>query len=180
MTARKASAVIVAGLIFGLISGAALGVVWWRMAPTVPLVIRPGAGSYPEGFQPEGYLASDATFGLLAFVAGIAVTVGLAYMRREHLVSVLVAGLLASAVGTAAMWFVGTRLGSVDIAGLVATTKEDVVVDAPLRISMPAMFLMWAVAAALVVVILAFADWLGGRRAEHKGARAAGDPPRGR
>jgi hypothetical protein len=158
-TARKASAVIVAGLIVGLVSGVALGVVWWRLAPRVPLVVRPGV-SYPEGYQPEGYLAADAAFGLLAVVAGVAITIGLANMRREHLISVLAAALLASAVGTAAMWFVGTRLGSVDIEGLSATTTADVVVDAPLKVSMQGMFLMWALASAVVVTVLALGDWI--------------------
>lgn len=158
-TARKASAVIAAGLIVGLISGLALGVVWWRLAPRVPLVVRPG-DSFPQGYQPEGYLAADAAFGLLALIAGVAITIGLANMRREHLASVLVGGLLAGVIGTAAMWFVGTRLGSVDIQGLSATTTADVVVDAPLKVAMPGMFLMWPLGAALVVTILALGDWL--------------------
>ena len=158
-TARKASAVIVAGLVVGLVSGLALGVVWWRLAPRVPVVVQPGA-SFPQGYQPEGYLAADAAFGLLALIAGIAITIGLANMRREHLFSVLIAALLSSAVGTAAMWFVGTRLGSVDIEGLSATTTTDVVVDAPLKVAMPGMFLMWAVASAFVVTVLALSDWI--------------------
>jgi hypothetical protein len=73
---------------------------------------------------------------------------------------VLVAALLASAVGTTAMWFVGTRLGSVDIEGLSATTIEDLVVDAPLEVSLMGMFLMWALASAAVVTILALSDWI--------------------
>ena len=58
------------------------------------------------------------------------------------------------------MWFVGTRLGSVDIEGLSATTTEDLVVDAPLTVSMPGMFVMWALASAVVVTVLALADWV--------------------
>ena len=72
----------------------------------------------------------------------------------------LVAALLASAVGTAAMWFVGSRLGSVDIEGLSATTTEDLVVDAPLQVAMPGMFVMWALASAVVVTVLALSDWV--------------------
>lgn len=158
-TARKASAVIVAGLVVGLIAGAALGVVWWALAPRVPLVVRPGT-SFPQGYQPEGFLAADAAFGLLAVIAGVAIGIGLANMRREHLFSVLVAALLSSAVGTAAMWFVGTHLGSVDIDGLVATTTEEVVVDAPLQVSMYGMFVLWGLASAVVVTILALSDWI--------------------
>ena len=165
-TGRRASAVIVAGLVVGLLGGAALGVMWWALAPRVPVIIRSGS-AFPQGYQPEGYLAADVAFGVLAIVAGILVTVGLAYMRRELLFSVLVAALLASGVGTAAMWFVGTRLGSVDIEGLVATTTEDLVVDAPLQVSLPVMFMMWPLAAAAVVTVLALSDWL----QENRGAR---------
>lgn len=156
---RRAGAVISAGLIVGLISGAALGVMWSALAPRVPLVIAPESAS-PQGFQPEEYLASDIAFGILGLVAGVAVTIGLAYMRREHLMSVLVAALLASGLGTAAMWFVGTRLGSVDIEGLQATTTSEIIVDGPLTVSLPAVYLMWPVASALIVTVLALSDWI--------------------
>ncbi|MBK9741321.1 MAG: hypothetical protein IPO93_17965 [Actinobacteria bacterium] len=171
-TARKASAVIVAGLVVGLVSGLALGVVWWRLAPRVPLVVRPG-DSFPQGYQPEGYLASEAAFGALALIAGVAITIGLANMRRERLLSVLVAGILAGVVGTAAMWFVGTRLGSVDIEGLSATTTTDLVVDAPLNVSLTGMFLMWPLASAGVVTILALGDWIAEVRAARRAEREA-------
>ncbi len=156
---RRAGAVISAGVIVGLISGAALGVVWSALAPRVPLVIAPESAS-PQGFQPEEYLASDIAFGILGLVAGVAITIGLAYMRREHLLSVLIAALLASGLGTAAMWFVGTRLGSADIEGLQATTTTEIIVDAPLTVSLPAVYLMWSVAAALIVTVLALSDWI--------------------
>ena len=172
-TVRKASAVVVAGLVVGAVSGAALGVVWWALAPRVPLVVRPGV-SYPEAYQPEGFLAADVAFGALAIVAGVAITIGLANMRRDHLASVLAAALLASAVGTAAMWFVGTRLGSVDIDGLSATTTEDLVVDAPLTVSMPGMFVMWALASAAVVTVLALSDWVAEVRRARRGAGPSG------
>ncbi len=156
---RRAGAVIAAGAIVGLVSGAALGVVWSALAPRVPLVIGSDSAS-PQGFQPEEYLASDIAFGILGLVAGVAITIGLAYMRREHLFSVLVAALVSSALGTTAMWFVGTRLGSVDIEGLQATTTGELVVDGPLSVSLPAVYLLWSVAAALVVTVLALSDWL--------------------
>lgn len=158
-TERRPWAVLAAGIIVGLISGAALGVVWAALAPRVPMVIQPES-TRPDGFQPEGYLASDVAFGVLGIVAGLAVTIGLAYMRREHLLTVLGAGLIASAVGTAAMWWVGTRLGSVDIEGLQATTDGELVVDGPLEVTLPGMFLMWALSSAIVVTILALGDWM--------------------
>lgn len=159
---RPERSVIVAGLIVGALSGLALGVVWWRLAPRASVVVRPD-GVRPQGFQPEEYLAADVSFAALAMVAGVVLTIALAAMRRQHLVGVLVAGLLASGVGTVAMWQVGTRLGSVDIEGLIATTEEEFVVQGPLEVTMPGVFLMWAIASAAVVVVLAVGDWLVGR-----------------
>jgi len=159
---RRATYVVAAGLIFGLVIGAGLGVLWWRLVPRVPLIIRP-EGSVPQGFQPEGYAASDVVFALLGLAAGIAVTIGLARIRREHLLSALAAALLASAAGTAAMWWVGSRLGSVDIEGLVATTETEIVVDGPLQVTLPAAYLTWALGAAAVVTILALVDVMHGR-----------------
>lgn len=162
---RPERSVVVAGVLVGALSGAALGVLWWQLAPRASVVVRPD-GVRPQGFQPEEYLAADVSFAALALVAGIIVTIGLAAMRRQHLVGVLFAGLLAGIVGTLSMWQVGTRLGSVDIEGLIATTQDEVVTQAPLEVTMPGVYLVWAIAAAAVVVTLALGDWLAaiGRR----------------
>jgi hypothetical protein len=154
--------VVITGLVAGALSGAALGVLWWQLAPRATVAIRPD-GARPQGFQPEEYLAADVSFAALALVAGLILTVALAATRRHHLLGVLAAGLLASAVGTVAMWQVGTRLGSVDIEGLIATTSEEFVVDAPLEVTMPGVFLVWAIGSATVVLVLAVGDWLAGR-----------------
>ncbi|MDO9486309.1 MAG: hypothetical protein Q7K25_09650 [Actinomycetota bacterium] len=158
-TTRKASAVIVAGLIFGLVVGAALGVIWWRLAPRVEVGVESGQ---LVDFQPSGFLASDVTFAFLALLAGILVTIGLATMRREHLVSVLVAAVLSGAVGSLAMWWVGHSLGGVEIQGLAGTLNQ--VIEGPLVLHMPAVALVWPIAAAGVVTVLAFGDWLSGLR----------------
>jgi hypothetical protein len=162
---RRASAVVSAGLVIGALAGAALGVLWWRLAPRVPVVVS-DASARPDGFQPEGYLAADVAFMALAIVAGLIVTIGLARMRREDLLGVLLAALLAGGVGTAVMWFVGTRLGSVDIEGLIGTTEGEVVVDGPLMVSLPAVFAIWPLVAAIVVTLLALGDWLAQWRSE--------------
>lgn len=165
--ARKASAVIVMGGLIGLVAGGALGVVWWRLAPRVTMVIRPGDSAVPQGFQPEGYLAADIAFAVLAVAAGVLVTIGLIRMRREHTTSALAASILAGLLGSLAMWFVGTHLGNVDIEGLAATTDVESTVDAPLRITMPAVLLLWPITAALVSTVVTMADWLHDRRWLH-------------
>lgn len=162
---RRVSAVVGAGLIVGALVGAALGVLWWQLAPRVPVVVS-GTDARPDGFQPEGYLAADVAFMALAVLAGLIVTIGLARMRREDLLGVLLAALLAGIIGTAVMWFVGTRLGSVDIEGLIGTTEGEVVVDGPLTVSLPAVFAVWPLVAAMVVTLLAAGDLLAQWRSE--------------
>lgn len=156
-SARRITSVVTAGLVMGVLAGLALGVIWARLAPRVPLVIGPDT-KRPDGFQPAEYLAADVTFAALAIIAGVAIAVGLARMRREHLLSVLGAALLAGVIGTTLMWFVGEHLGAVDIEGLSATLTEETVVDAPLQLSMPAVALLWPIASTLVVVVLAGFD----------------------
>lgn len=155
---RRVTSVVAAGAVMGAVVGVALGVIWWRLAPRVSLEIRPDR-AVPDGYQPDGYLGADLSFGVLAVIAGIGIAVGLIRMRREHLSSVLGAALLSGAIGSVLMWFVGQRLGSVDIEGLSATAEVGLVVDAPLRVSMPALLLLWPIASALVVTIVAAGDW---------------------
>ena len=94
--------------------------------------------------------------------AGLGLTIALIYMRREHLVSTLASALLSGFVGSLIMWFVGTRLGSVDISGLSGT--EEVTIDAPLQLTLPAMIMIWPLTAAVVVSIVAAADWFSAAR----------------
>ena len=56
-----------------------------------------------------------------------------------------------------------------------ATTTEDLVVDAPLEVSLAGMFLMWALGSAVVVTILALSDWIAEVRAARRGV--AQSPP---
>lgn len=165
---RRVTSVLAAGLIMGVVVGLAFGVIWWRLAPRVPLIVRPDR-AVPQGIQPDGYLGADLAFAFLAVVAGIAIAVGLVRMRREHLLSVLGAALLSGAIGTIIMWAVGERLGSVDIEGLAATTTTDLVVDAPLQVTMPALLLVWPITSAVIITVLAALDWWREFSAMHRG-----------
>ena len=159
--ARKASAVLIAGLISAVVFGAALGVVWWKLAPRVSVIVKEGE-TWPANYQPNEYLGADVAFGALALLAGLGLTIALVYMRREHLLSTLASAVLSGFVGSALMWFVGTRLGGVDIAGLSGT--DEVVVEAPLQLTLPAMIMIWPLTAAVVISIVSAADWLSAAR----------------
>jgi hypothetical protein len=158
---RRASAVLIAGLISAVVVGAALGVVWWKLAPRVSVIVKAGE-TWPANYQPNEYLGADVAFGALAILAGLGVTIALIYMRREHLVSTLASAILCGFVGTWCMWFVGTRLGNVEISGLSGT--EEVTIDAPLQLTLPAMTMIWPLTAAVVISIVAAADWFSAAR----------------
>ncbi len=154
---RNAVSVTGAGAVVGLITGAGLGVLWWALAPRVSVVVSE-EGVRTDGFQPQEYLAADIAFGGLALLAGLFVTIGLVYMRREHLVATLGAALLAALVGTSIMWFVGTQLGSVDLE--TVDLPEPSVIEGPLDIHMPAIFLVWSLTTAVIISVLALSDFL--------------------
>ena len=159
--ARRASAVLTAGLISAVVLGLGLGVVWWKLAPRVSVIVKAGE-TWPANYQPNEYLGADVAFGALALLAGLGLTIALIYMRREHLLSTLASALLSGIIGSLLMWAVGTHLGKVDIAGLSGT--EDVVVDAPLQLTLPAMILIWPLTAAVVISIVSAADWFAAAR----------------
>ncbi len=154
---RNAFSVTGAGVVVGLLTGVALGVLWWALAPRVSVVVS-DQGFRANNFQPQEYLASDIAFGALALVAGIFVTTGLVYMRREHLVATLGAALLAAVIGSLGMWFVGTQLGSVDLEQV--SLPEPSVIEGPLEVHMPAIFLVWPLTAAVIISVLALSDFL--------------------
>ena len=54
----------VTGVLAGGLSGAALGVLWWSLAPRVSVVVTPDR-VVPEGFQPQEYFSANISFGAL-------------------------------------------------------------------------------------------------------------------
>ena len=158
---RKAITVFITGVITGGLSGAALGVMWWALAPRVSVVITPDR-VFPENFQPQEYFAANIAFGAIGATAGVLMAIGLVSMRREHLLASLIAALASAFVGTCAMWWVGSNLGFVDLASL--DIPESAVVDAPLEVTLPAMFLMWSLGSSLVILIMAIGDFLAQQR----------------
>ena len=106
--------------------------------------------------------SAAATIMLNKVVLPTPLAIGLVSMRREHLLASLLAALASSAVGTFAMWWVGSHLGFVDLAGV--DIPDSTVVDAPLEITLPAMLLMWSLGSSLVILIMAIGDYLAQRR----------------
>lgn len=169
---REYRASILAGVIVGVISGAALGVVWWRLAPRVPVVVRPDQ-VFPEQFQPSGYIAADVAYAGLSVVAGVLVVVGLLAIRRYHLLPALAGSIIAGIVGSLLMWFVGVELGRANLEEIAASTNIETVVDAPLTLRLTGLVLLWPITSAVVITIVAAWDWVAhliGRHDDHESA----------
>ncbi len=166
---REYRASLIAGVVIGVIAGAALGVVWWRLAPRVPITVRPNQ-MFPEGFQPSGYIAADVAYAALAILAGVLVVIGLLAIRRYHLLPALAGAIVAGVIGSLLMWFVGVSLGRANLEELAATTNIETVVDAPLTLRLTGLMLLWPITSAIVITIVAAWDWaahLLGKHTDH-------------
>ncbi len=161
---RKALTVFMTGVIAGALSGGALGVLWWALAPRVSVVVTSDR-VVPEGFQPQEYFAANIAFGALGALAGVLIAIGLVSMRREHLLASLIAALASSAVGTWAMWWVGSHLGFVDLANV--EIPDSTVLDGPLEVTLPAILLMWPLGSSLVILVMTLGDFFAVRK-RHK------------
>ena len=159
-----AGVVVIAAAVGGMLGGVA----WWALSPTVVLNVI-GGNTYPDGFQPRGYIDADGIAALLCIAGGVATAVLAMLLVRRYRGSAvdlpaLWISVLAGAVGAVALWLVGSRLGAVDLAVLIAQAGEGGQVRAPLRLRMPGVLLLWPMAAALVFAVAAVITAIAGRR----------------
>lgn len=145
--------------------GALLGVAWEAVAPRVALVVAGDGKPYPEGYQPEGYVAGDGIAAVLCLAAGVVVGLSTVWVMRRavapdrSLLAALAAAVVLGCVGAAALWWTGHRLGDVDLDALVAASVPGDVISAPLRLRMPGVLVLWPLASVLVVFLAALSDW---------------------
>lgn len=160
-TVRTVAVVMVACALLGL----ALGLLWYAVAPRVLLQVR-GGQAVPDTFQPDGFIAADVWYAILASVAGLLVAAIVLWRSRVSLLVVLLATVLGGLVGALVMWLVGTRLGYVDVAALTKAAADGDRFDAALRLRMPGAVLLWPSMSAAVVFVAALWEWWHGRHAE--------------
>ncbi|MBQ0830473.1 AAA family ATPase [Streptomyces tagetis] len=144
---------VVAGVAV-VLSGALLGVLWWRLAPTLPLVGDESGGNwvvYVKDSEGEQAIGVDATFILLALAFGALCGAVVFLLRRRGgvplVVSLGVGGLLASLLA----WRVGVWLGPTqDLIAHARQAGKGVTFAAPLKLRAKGALLVWPVAALLV------------------------------
>jgi hypothetical protein len=144
--------------------GAALGAAWWALAPSVVLKVV-GTATFPAEFQPRGYIADDGIAALACILGGV-VTMGVAALLARRCCGTAVGyptlgwSLVAGVVGAIVLWWVGTRLGAVDVEAAVAAVGDGGQVEAPLRLRMPGVLVLWPLASAAAFTIASWIIWI--------------------
>ena len=147
---REGAVVTVAVAVCGVL----LGVLWWWLAPRVPLVgdvVDGGWAVYFKDTEGEQAVGVDGTFTLLALGFGAVSAVVVFLLRRRGgvplVVGLTVGGLLASLLA----WRVGVWLGpSQDVIAHAKAVGKGVTFSAPLELSAKGALLVWSVAALVV------------------------------
>ncbi|WP_306982835.1 AAA family ATPase [Streptomyces canus] len=135
--------------------GALLGVLWWRLAPHVPLVGDvDGQGSwavYLKDTEGEQAVGVDGTFTLLALAFGFVSALVVFLWRRRGGVPLVVGLAVGGVLGSLLAWRVGTWLGpSSDVLAHAKAVGKGVTFSAPLKLGAKGALLAWSLAALVV------------------------------
>ncbi|MEV7792457.1 AAA family ATPase [Streptomyces sp. NPDC087512] len=144
----------VVALVAVTLSGVLLGLLWWRLAPHVPLVgnvVDESWVVYLKDSEGEQAVGVDGTFTLLALGFGLVSAVVVFLLRRRGGVPLVVAlgvgGLLASVLA----WRVGVWLGPTqDVIAHAKDVGKGVTFSAPLKLGAKGALLAWPFAALAV------------------------------
>lgn len=134
--------------------GALLGVLWWRLAPSVPLVgdvVDDGWVVYFKDSEGEQAIGVDGTFTLLALAFGLVSAVAVFLWRRRGGVPLVVGLALGGFLGSLLAWRIGVWLGPTD--NVIAHAKavgKGVTFPAPLKLGAKGAWLAWPLAALVV------------------------------
>ncbi|MFF9041273.1 DUF2567 domain-containing protein [Streptomyces sp. NPDC014892] len=137
-------------VVMALLGGALLGVLWWWLAPHVPLV-SDGSAVYFKDTEGEQAVGVDGTFTLLALGAGALSGLVVFLLRRRGGVPLTVALLIGGLLGAVVAWRLGVWLGpGTDVAARAKEVGQGVTFSAPLKLAAKGALLAWPFAALLV------------------------------
>ncbi|MFA3874429.1 AAA family ATPase [Streptomyces sp. MMCC 100] len=147
---RQAAVTVVAVALFG----ALLGVLWWKLAPSVPLVGDVVGGSwvvYLKDSEGEQAIGVDGTFTLLALAFGALSAVVVFLLRRRGGVPLVVALGVGGLLGSLLAWRLGVWLGPTqDVIAHAKDVGKGVTFSAPLKLGAKGVLLAWSFAALVV------------------------------
>jgi len=144
--------------------GAVLGVAWWWWAPRVVLDVF-GDQAFPADFQPGGYMTDEGLAALLCIAGGVIVTIAFIALTRRRGVLATAPGVVAwvtlvGLIGAGAMWFVGTRLGAVDLPAEIAQVGDGGQVVTGLVLRMPGIIVLWPLTSGVLLALGSVIVWI--------------------
>ncbi|WP_437088271.1 AAA family ATPase [Streptomyces sp. enrichment culture] len=136
------------------VSGALLGVLWWRLAPSVPLVgdvVDKSWVVYLEDSEGEQAIGVDGTFTLLALAFGALSALVVFLVRRRGGVPLVVALGVGGLLGAVLAWRLGVWLGPTqDVIAHAREAGKGETFSAPLKLGAKGALLAWPLAGLLV------------------------------
>lgn len=147
---REAAVITVVVALFG----ALLGVLWWWLAPHVPLVgdiVDEKWVVYLGDSEGEQAVGVDGTFTLLALGFGVVSAFVVFLLRRRGGVPLVVALGVGGLLGSLLAWRVGIWLGPAqDVIAHAKSVGKGVSFSAPLKLGAKGALLAWSLGALLV------------------------------
>ncbi|MFE2279261.1 AAA family ATPase [Streptomyces sp. NPDC059454] len=160
------------------LGGVLLGVLWWWLAPRVPLVgdvVGDNWVVYLKDSEGEHGIGVDGTFSLLALGFGAVSALAVFLVRRRGGVPLVVALAVGGLLGSVLAWRLGVWLGPAsDVIAQARSAGKGVTFDAPLKLSAKGALLAWPFAA--LVLHLGLTGLFGPRDPEQFPAGTYGMP----
>ncbi|GAB3178211.1 hypothetical protein GCM10027162_28810 [Streptomyces incanus] len=136
------------------LGGVLLGVLWWWLAPRVPLVgdvVGDNWVVYLKDTEGEQAIGVDGTFTLLALGFGAVSALAVFLVRRRGGVPLVVALGVGGLLGSLLAWRLGVWLGPAqDVIAQARDVGKGVTFDAPLKLSAKGALLAWPFAGLVV------------------------------
>ncbi|MEU3336041.1 AAA family ATPase [Streptomyces sp. NPDC002144] len=147
---REAALITVAVALGGVL----LGVLWWWLAPHVPLVgdlVNKRWIVYLADSEGEQAIGVDGTFTLLALAFGVVSALAVFLVRRRGGIPLVVALGVGGLLGSLLAWRLGVWLGPAqDVIAHAKQAGNGVTFSAPLKLGAKGALLAWSLAALVV------------------------------
>jgi hypothetical protein len=162
------------------VTGVLLGVLWWWLAPHVPLmgdVVDKNWVVYLKDTEGEQAVGVDGTFTLLGLAFGVVSSLAVFLVRRRGGVPLVVALGVGGLLGSLLAWRLGVWLGpGQDVIAHAKSAGKGVTFSAPLKLGAKGALLAWPLAA--LVVHLGLTALFGPRDPEQPGPYQDGPVPK--